>query len=151
MLLVHLHPNSHFVEEWFHKTQVVKLSSRHRRERPVALRISGRGTKRRISIGGDFHNFGSGNWGAVGIDNDAAAGHDGRHGRFEPRPAVRRLDGDAGPFGRGRGELGKGRGRYQRAESAEEFAAMACFLCSDLAGFTTGTAINMDGGASPVV
>ena len=33
----------------------------------------------------------------------------------------------------------------------EEFAAMACFLCSDLAGFTTGTAINMDGGASPVV
>jgi 3-oxoacyl-[acyl-carrier protein] reductase len=33
----------------------------------------------------------------------------------------------------------------------EEFAAMACFLCSDHAGFTTGTAINMDGGASPVV
>jgi 3-oxoacyl-[acyl-carrier protein] reductase len=33
----------------------------------------------------------------------------------------------------------------------EEFAAMACFLCSDLAGFTTGTAINMDGGASPAV
>ncbi len=34
---------------------------------------------------------------------------------------------------------------------AEEFAAMACFLCSDRAAFTTGTAINMDGGASPVV
>ncbi len=33
----------------------------------------------------------------------------------------------------------------------EEFAAMACFLASDHAGFTTGTAINMDGGASPVV
>ena len=38
-----------------------------------------------------------------------------------------------------------------RIGKAEEFAAMACFLCSDHAGFTTGTAINMDGGASPVV
>jgi NAD(P)-dependent dehydrogenase (short-subunit alcohol dehydrogenase family) len=38
-----------------------------------------------------------------------------------------------------------------RMGKAEEFAAMACFLCSDHAGFTTGTAINMDGGASPVV
>jgi 3-oxoacyl-[acyl-carrier protein] reductase len=33
----------------------------------------------------------------------------------------------------------------------EEFAAMACLLASDRGGFTTGTAINMDGGASPVV
>jgi 3-oxoacyl-[acyl-carrier protein] reductase len=33
----------------------------------------------------------------------------------------------------------------------EEFAAMACLLCSDRGGFTTGAAINMDGGASPVV
>ena len=38
-----------------------------------------------------------------------------------------------------------------RIGKAEEFAAMACFLCSDHAGFTSGTAINMDGGASPVV
>nr|WP_294506496.1 SDR family oxidoreductase [uncultured Rhodopila sp.] len=38
-----------------------------------------------------------------------------------------------------------------RIGKAEEFAAMACFLCSDHAGFTTGSAINMDGGASPVV
>ncbi|PPQ34055.1 SDR family oxidoreductase [Rhodopila globiformis] len=38
-----------------------------------------------------------------------------------------------------------------RIGKPEEFAAMACFLCSDLAGFTTGAAINMDGGASPVV
>ena len=38
-----------------------------------------------------------------------------------------------------------------RIGKAAEFAAMACFLCSDHAGFTTGTAINMDGGASPVV
>jgi 3-oxoacyl-[acyl-carrier protein] reductase len=33
----------------------------------------------------------------------------------------------------------------------EEFAAMACLLASDPGGFTTGTAINMDGGACPVV
>ncbi|MDE2583455.1 MAG: SDR family oxidoreductase [Rhodospirillales bacterium] len=38
-----------------------------------------------------------------------------------------------------------------RLGKPEEFAAMACLLCSDRAGFTTGTAINMDGGASPVV
>jgi len=38
-----------------------------------------------------------------------------------------------------------------RMGKAEEFAAMACLLCSDLGGFTTGTAINMDGGATPVV
>jgi NAD(P)-dependent dehydrogenase (short-subunit alcohol dehydrogenase family) len=38
-----------------------------------------------------------------------------------------------------------------RIGKAEEFAAMACFLCSDHAGFTTGAAINMDGGATPVV
>jgi NAD(P)-dependent dehydrogenase (short-subunit alcohol dehydrogenase family) len=38
-----------------------------------------------------------------------------------------------------------------RIGKPEEFAAMACFLCSDHAGFTTGTAINMDGGATPVV
>ncbi|MBN8910429.1 MAG: SDR family oxidoreductase, partial [Rhodospirillales bacterium] len=38
-----------------------------------------------------------------------------------------------------------------RMGKPEEFAAMACLLCSELGGFTTGTAINMDGGASPVV
>ena len=38
-----------------------------------------------------------------------------------------------------------------RIGKAEEFAAMACFLCSDHAAFTTGAAINMDGGASPAV
>jgi NAD(P)-dependent dehydrogenase (short-subunit alcohol dehydrogenase family) len=38
-----------------------------------------------------------------------------------------------------------------RLGKAEEFAAMACLLVSEHGGFTTGTAINMDGGASPVV
>jgi 3-oxoacyl-[acyl-carrier protein] reductase len=33
----------------------------------------------------------------------------------------------------------------------EEFASLACLLVSDAAGFVTGTAINVDGGASPVV
>ncbi|MBV8456795.1 MAG: SDR family oxidoreductase [Acetobacteraceae bacterium] len=38
-----------------------------------------------------------------------------------------------------------------RLGTPEEFAAMACLLASDLGGFTTGTAINMDGGTCPVV
>jgi NAD(P)-dependent dehydrogenase (short-subunit alcohol dehydrogenase family) len=38
-----------------------------------------------------------------------------------------------------------------RMGRAEEFAAMACFLASDRASYVTGTAINVDGGRSPVV
>jgi len=38
-----------------------------------------------------------------------------------------------------------------RLGTAEEFANLACFLASDAAGYVTGTAINVDGGASPVV
>ena len=38
-----------------------------------------------------------------------------------------------------------------RLGKAEEFAALACFLASDQGGYITGTAINVDGGASPVV
>jgi NAD(P)-dependent dehydrogenase (short-subunit alcohol dehydrogenase family) len=38
-----------------------------------------------------------------------------------------------------------------RVGKAEEFARMACFLCSDAGSFITGVAINVDGGASPVV
>ena len=39
-------------------------------------------------------------------------------------------------------------GRFGRAE---EFANMACFLASEQGGYITGTAINVDGGRSPVV
>jgi NAD(P)-dependent dehydrogenase (short-subunit alcohol dehydrogenase family) len=38
-----------------------------------------------------------------------------------------------------------------RMGKAEEFAAMACFLASEQGGYITGTATNVDGGASPVV
>jgi NAD(P)-dependent dehydrogenase (short-subunit alcohol dehydrogenase family) len=38
-----------------------------------------------------------------------------------------------------------------RVGKAEEFANLACFLASDAGGYITGTAINVDGGASPVV
>jgi NAD(P)-dependent dehydrogenase (short-subunit alcohol dehydrogenase family) len=38
-----------------------------------------------------------------------------------------------------------------RAGRAEEFANLACFLVSDAASYITGTAINVDGGRSPVV
>jgi NAD(P)-dependent dehydrogenase (short-subunit alcohol dehydrogenase family) len=39
-------------------------------------------------------------------------------------------------------------GRFGRAE---EFANLACFLVSDAGSYITGTAINVDGGRSPVV
>ena len=38
-----------------------------------------------------------------------------------------------------------------RMGRAEEFANVACFLASDAASYVTGTAINVDGGMSPVV
>ena len=38
-----------------------------------------------------------------------------------------------------------------RMGTAEEFANLACFLASDQGGYITGTATNVDGGASPVV
>lgn len=38
-----------------------------------------------------------------------------------------------------------------RLGTAEEFANMACFLCSDAGSYVTGCAINVDGGLSPVV
>ena len=38
-----------------------------------------------------------------------------------------------------------------RMGEAEEFANIACFLASDAASYITGTALNVDGGSSPVV
>ncbi|WP_372624075.1 SDR family oxidoreductase [Falsiroseomonas sp.] len=38
-----------------------------------------------------------------------------------------------------------------RLGKAEEFAALATFLCSDQGGYITGTATNVDGGRTPVV
>jgi 3-oxoacyl-[acyl-carrier protein] reductase len=38
-----------------------------------------------------------------------------------------------------------------RMGTAEEFANLACFLVSDAGSYVTGTAINVDGGLSPVV
>ena len=38
-----------------------------------------------------------------------------------------------------------------RVGKAEEFASIACLLASDHGGYITGTAINVDGGLSPVV
>ena len=38
-----------------------------------------------------------------------------------------------------------------RFGKAEEFANLACFLASDQGGYIAGTAINVDGGRSPVV
>ena len=38
-----------------------------------------------------------------------------------------------------------------RIGTAEEFANVACFLASEQASYVTGTAINVDGGRSPVV
>ena len=47
--------------------------------------------------------------------------------------------------------MAKGRIPLGRMGKAEEFARMACFLCSDAGSFINGVAINVDGGASPVV
>jgi len=47
--------------------------------------------------------------------------------------------------------MAKGRIPIGRMGKSEEFARMACFLCSDAGSFITGVAINVDGGASPVV
>jgi NAD(P)-dependent dehydrogenase (short-subunit alcohol dehydrogenase family) len=47
--------------------------------------------------------------------------------------------------------MAKGRIPLGRMGKAEEFARLACFLCSDAGSYITGVAINVDGGTSPVV
>lgn len=47
--------------------------------------------------------------------------------------------------------MAKGRIPLGRMGRAEEFARLACFLCSDAGSFVTGVAVNVDGGMSPVV
>ena len=76
--------------------------------------------------------------------------HAGGTDRFRPDGRRHAREGTNVPFEEFAAKMGAGV-PIGRMGKAEEFAAMACFLCSDHAGFTTGTAINMDGGACPVV
>ena len=46
---------------------------------------------------------------------------------------------------------GNQEGLERRLGTAEEFANLACFLCSDSGSYINGCAINVDGGMSPVV
>lgn len=48
-------------------------------------------------------------------------------------------------------DMAKGRIPLGRMGKAEEFARLACLLCSDAGSYITGVAINVDGGMSPVV
>ena len=38
-----------------------------------------------------------------------------------------------------------------RMGTVQEYASLACFLASDAGSYVTGTAINLDGGACPVI
>ncbi|AOB32220.1 short-chain dehydrogenase [Bordetella sp. H567] len=71
-------------------------------------------------------------------------------GKIESDQWVRRADARGVPVATVLREMAAGipLGRVGRAD---EFAAAACFLASDWASYITGTAINVDGGASPVV
>jgi NAD(P)-dependent dehydrogenase (short-subunit alcohol dehydrogenase family) len=63
------------------------------------------------------------------------------------RHAAKAPDTDFGAFTR---DLAKGV-PLGRMGTAEEFASLACFLASEQGSYITGTAINVDGGRSPVV
>jgi NAD(P)-dependent dehydrogenase (short-subunit alcohol dehydrogenase family) len=71
-------------------------------------------------------------------------------GKIESDQWVRRADARGVPLAKVLDEMAASipLGRVGRAD---EFASAACFLASDLASYITGTAINVDGGASPVV
>ena len=71
-------------------------------------------------------------------------------GKIESDQWVRRADARGVPLATVLREMAAGipLGRVGRAD---EFASAACFLASDWASYITGTAINVDGGASPVV
>ncbi|HTJ98084.1 MAG TPA: SDR family oxidoreductase [Bordetella sp.] len=71
-------------------------------------------------------------------------------GKIESDQWVRRADARGVPLETVLGEMAAGipLGRVGRAD---EFASAACFLASEWASYITGTAINVDGGASPVV
>ncbi len=73
-------------------------------------------------------------------------------GVIESDQWVRRHAGDKRniSFDEFKAEMGKGV-PLGRLGKAEEFAALALFLCTDHGGYVTGTAINVDGGRSPVV
>jgi len=71
-------------------------------------------------------------------------------GRIESDQWVRRAE----KAGKDLGGLYKEMGKdipMGRVGTAEEFANVACFLASDAGSYVTGTAINIDGGMSPVV
>jgi 3-oxoacyl-[acyl-carrier protein] reductase len=63
---------------------------------------------------------------------------------------VQRILKEGGDVAAGLKEMGK-RTPLGRIGEAEEFANVACLLASDAGSFVTGTAINVDGGMSPVV
>lgn len=63
---------------------------------------------------------------------------------------VQRIRAEGGDVEASLREMGK-RVPLGRIGEAEEFANIACFLASDAGSYVTGTAINVDGGMSPVV
>jgi NAD(P)-dependent dehydrogenase (short-subunit alcohol dehydrogenase family) len=63
---------------------------------------------------------------------------------------VQRIRNEGGDVAAGLRDMGK-RVPLGRVGEAEEFANIACFLASDAGSYITGTAINVDGGMSPVV